>query len=200
MVAREKTQQVREKIVKAADQLFYRKGYNLTSFSDIALASKIPRGNLNYYFKTKDETLIAVIRHRVVNMQNMLRDWEKEYKTPLQLLKRYAQIVSNVKDEVIHYGCPMGTLNAELAKAQQELQAITKEQFEVFEQWIKKQFQAMGCRNKATELTIHLMVWTQGISTMAYIHKDTRLIQREVKAIISWLDSLAKDTTRASLS
>jgi len=190
MVAREKTEQVRQQIVKAADQLFYQQGYNLTSFSDIAEASNVPRGNLNYYFKTKDEVLVAVIKDRVEQMQKMLQSWESEYKTPLQRLQRYAQIVINVKKEVIHYGCPIGTLNAELGKVQPELQIITKQQFEVFERWIKKQFQAMGCSKNATELTMHLMVRTQGVAAMAYIHKDARLIKREVKLIFSWLESL----------
>ncbi|VAW65279.1 hypothetical protein MNBD_GAMMA11-337 [hydrothermal vent metagenome] len=190
MVTREKTGQVREQIIKAADQLFYQKGYNLTSFSDIAAASDVPRGNLNYYFKTKNEALIAVIKYRVAEMQKMLHGWENEHKTPLERLKRYAQIVFNVKDEVALYGCPMGTLNLELGKVQHELQAITKEQFVVFEKWIKKQFQMMDCRENASELTMRLIVWTQGISTMAYIHQDTRLIKREVKSVISWLESL----------
>jgi len=191
MGTREKTEQIREKIVAATDQLFYRKGYNQTSFSDIAAASNVPRGNLNYYFKTKNEALVAVIEYRVAGMKQMLQNWDSEIKPPLDRLKRYAQIVSHVKNEVIHYGCPMGTLNSELGKVQQELQAITKEQFVVFEQWIKKQFRAIGCSESAAELTMHLMVWTQGIATMAYIHQDSRLIQREVKLIINWLDSLA---------
>lgn len=194
MVSREKTEQVKQQVVEAADQLFYQKGYNLTSFSDIAVASKVPRGNLNYYFSTKSEVLVAVIRYRVNEMQQMLNNWESEYRSPLERLQRYAQIVSNVKKEVIHYGCPMGTLNSELGKAQHELQVITKEQFEVFEQWIKKQFQLMGCSKNAAELTMHLMVWTQGVATMAYIHHDTRLIQREAKSIASWLGSLASQT------
>ena len=192
MVAREKTELVRQQIVKAADQLFYQKGYNLTSFSDIATASKVPRGNLNYYFKTKNEVLIAVIQYRVDETQQMLQNWENEYQTPMERLQRYAQIASNMRNEVIHYGCPMGTLNMELGKVQQALQAIAIEQFEVFEQWIKKQFQAMGCSKNAAELTMHLMVRTQGIATMAYIHQDTRLIQREVKSIISWLELQSK--------
>lgn len=194
MVSREKTEQVKQQVIEAADQLFYQKGYNLTSFSDIAAASKIPRGNLNYHFNTKNEVLVAVIRYRVTRMQQMLSNWEKEYKTPLERLQRYAQIVSNVQKEVILYGCPMGTLNSELGKTQHELQAVTKEQFEVFEQWIKKQFQSMGCSKNAAELTMHLMVWTQGVATMAYIHQDTRLIQREAKSIACWLGSLTNKT------
>jgi AcrR family transcriptional regulator len=192
MVARKTTEKVRQKIIKAADHAFYQKGYNLTSFSDIATESNVPRGNLNYYFKTKNEVLVAVIQYRITEMQEMLLSWENEYKTPLLRLQRYAQIVSNVKNEVIHYGCPMGTLNSELGKAQLELQEIAKEQFLVFEQWIRKQFQEMNCSENATELTMRLMVWTQGVATMAYIHHDSRLIQREVKSIISWLESLTK--------
>ncbi len=191
MVTREKSEHVRQQIIKAADQLFYQKGYNLCSFTDIATVSKIPRGNLNYHFKTKDEVLVAVIHHRVDETQQMLESWEKEFKTPLERLQRYAQIPTKVKDEVIHYGCPMGTLNMELGKGQQALQNITKAQFEVFERWIKEQFQTMGCSKNASALTMHLLVWTQGIAAMAYIHQDTRLIQREVKSINNWLASLS---------
>ncbi len=88
----------------------------------------------------------------------MLQNWDSEIKLPLDRLKLYAQIVSHVKNEVIHYGCPMGILNSELGKVQHELQAITKQPFVVFEQWIKKQFRASGCRENAAELTMHLMV------------------------------------------
>jgi len=190
MVSREKTEQVKLQIIEAADQLFYQKGYNLTSFSDIATASNVPRGNLNYHFSTKSEVLTAVIQYRITEMQKMLRRWEREFKTPLERLQRYAKIVSNVEKEVVDYGCPMGTLNSELGKVQPDLKAVTKEQFVVFEKWIKKQFQLMGCSKNAANLTTHLMVWTQGVASMAYIHRDTRLIKREAKAIATWLASL----------
>ena len=128
MIAREKTEQLKQQIIKAANQLFYQQGYNLTSFSDIAAVSKIPRGNLNYFFKTNDEVLAAVIQYRVNEIKVMLKGWEKEFKTPVERLQRYAKIIPNVKNEVISYGCPMGTLNSELGKVQRDLQIITKEQ------------------------------------------------------------------------
>ena len=191
MASREKTSQVKQQVVEAADRLFYQKGYNLTSFSDIAESSNIPRGNLNYHFSTKEDVLKAVIQFRVNEMKNMLNEWEKKYQSPLKCLQRYAQIALKVKNEVIQFGCPMGTLNSELGKGQHELQAITKEQFDVFEQWLKKQFQLMGHSKNASELVMHLMVRTQGIATMSYIHGDTRLIKREVQLILSWLESLS---------
>ena len=36
MVSREKGQRVRQRIIEAANRLFYERGYNRTSFSDIA--------------------------------------------------------------------------------------------------------------------------------------------------------------------
>jgi len=193
MIAREKTEQLKQQVIKAADQLFYKKGYNLTSFSDIAAISKIPRGNLNYYFKTKDEVLFAVIEYRVNEMKLMLQGWEKEFKTPIERLQRYVKIIPNVKNEVINYGCPMGSLNSELGKVQRDLQIISKKQFSIFESWIKKQFQEMGWGKKSDELTMHLMVLTQGLATMVYIHQDTRLIKKELKLTTSWLVSLSNE-------
>ena len=190
MASREKTEQIRQEIVRSADQLFYQKGYNLTSFSDIASASNIPRGNLNYHFKTKDQVLAAVIDNRVKVMKAMLKRWDVEYDTALQRLKRYALIAVNEKSDVVLYGCPMGTLNLELGKVQPGLRDITREQFVVFERWIKKQFKAMETDADPAELAMRLMVWTQGIATMAYVHQDARMIKREVDAINTWLDSL----------
>ncbi len=57
----------RDRIVQAADQLFYRQGFEHTSFSDIADDVQISRGNFYYHFKTKDEILDAVINVRLVD-------------------------------------------------------------------------------------------------------------------------------------
>jgi TetR/AcrR family transcriptional repressor of nem operon len=68
----------RDQIVEAADQLFYRLGFDHTSFADIAEAMQISRGNFYYRFKTKDEILDAAISLRLVNTQKMLDQSERE--------------------------------------------------------------------------------------------------------------------------
>src|SRR5687768_3040865 len=55
----------RQHIIESADQLFYRLGFEHTSFATIADAVQISRGNFYHHFKSKDEILSAVIRHRV---------------------------------------------------------------------------------------------------------------------------------------
>lgn len=48
---------VRSKIVSAAWQLFYEKGYNKTTVDDIIALSGTSKGSFYYYFNTKDELL-----------------------------------------------------------------------------------------------------------------------------------------------
>lgn len=190
MASREKTAQIRQQIVEATDELLYRKGFNLMSFSDIAEASDTPRGNLYYYFKTKDEVLAAVIERRVQQMSQMLDDWDDSIPTPLDRLKRFAHIVVTEQERVQRYGCPMGSLNTELGKSQQPLQALAKRQFDVFKTWLTRQFQALDKGDDSEELAMHLLVRSQGIAVMSQVYGDAALIDREVAGINEWLESL----------
>ena len=193
MARREKTTQIREQIVKRTDDLLYKKGFNLMSFTDIAEVADVPRGNIYYYFKTKDEVLKAVIEYRIEGMKQMLTEWETNYPTPLQRLKRYAQIPLNEKQRVIEYGCPMGTLNSELGKSQASLQHLAKQQMDIFNNWLTKQFTLLiadqGSNQSAAELAEHLLILTQGMSVVSHIYKDESILLREVQNIEKWLDS-----------
>ncbi|MCW8930541.1 MAG: TetR/AcrR family transcriptional regulator [Gammaproteobacteria bacterium] len=190
MRAREKTEQIKLVIVKATDELLYHKSYNLMSFSDIAEASDIPRGNLNYHFKTKDDILLAVVAYRVQQMNKMLSDWDASINSPLERLLRFAQIPLNEKNNVVQHGCPIGTLNQELGKVQPELKAISKQQFDVFKQWLIKQFSDFVPGQDAQKLAVHMLVRSQGLSAVAFIEEDKKIIETEVKAIEQWLKSL----------
>jgi AcrR family transcriptional regulator len=59
-----KSERTRQRIIDAANRLFYHQGYHNTSFTDVVDATNIPRGNIYYYFKTKYDFLIGAIRHR----------------------------------------------------------------------------------------------------------------------------------------
>ena len=100
----------REQIVEAADELFYRRGYEHTSFSDIADVVRISRGNFYYHFKTKDEILDAVIDLRLANTQKMLDQWEAEGKRPADRIRSFIHILIANRAKIMRHGCPVGTL------------------------------------------------------------------------------------------
>ena len=190
MTTHEKTRQVRQRIVQACDDLLYHKGYNPMSFSDIAKASGIPRGNLNYHFKTKRQVLEAVIEYRLQRTRAMLDDWEQSLPTPLERLKRFARIPLNERENVSRFGCPMGSLNTELGKQQAELQAVARMQFDLFREWLTRQFRALLPHRDADALSLHLLARTQGVAVMAHVYADRSLPRREVDGLCAWLESL----------
>ena len=190
MASRQQGEEIRQQIVAAANNLFYRQGYNHTSFSEIAGAANVPRGNFYYYFKSKDEILGAVIATRIANIRVMLDQWTEQHPDPKKRLKRFADILLNEQDNITRFGCPMGTLNAELGKTQGDLQAKAAEMFDLFIDWLKPQFQALGYGNRSRHLAQHLMAMGQGVSLIASVYSDTKFLQREVALIKDWIDSL----------
>ena len=186
-----KSERTRQRVVEAANRLFYHKGYNQTSFSDVVDAAGVPRGNIYYYFKTKDEILEAAIRYRVERISQMLEAWTGTYRTPIERLHRFIAILTNSADSIMRYGFPMGTLNTELGKDQAVLQEQAENLFKLFENWLSDQFSELGYAGRARELALRLMAHGQGISVMAHVHSDPAFLRREKEHLENWLNRLA---------
>jgi len=187
-----KSERTRQRIVEAANRLFYHQGYNQTSFSDVVQAANVPRGNIYYYFKTKDEILEAAINYRTGRISQMLEHWNGSYRTPIERLQRFIDILSDSADAIMRYGCPMGTLNTELGKRQGDLQQHAENLFKVFESWLSDQFAELGYAGRAQELALRLMSYGQGISVMAHVHNDPGFLRREKERLSRWVDQLAE--------
>lgn len=183
----------REEIVGAADQLFYRQGFEHTSFSNIAEAVKISRGNFYYHFRSKDEILDAVIDARLANTWKMLKQWEAEEKHPADRVRRFIQMLTANRAEIMHYGCPVGTLCTELAKLDHASQAEAGRLFTLFRTWLRKQFTQLGLKADADKLAMHLLARSQGVATLANAFQDEQFIDLEVRQMYDWLRSRVEE-------
>lgn len=182
----------RQRIVDAADQLFYARGYNQTSFSDISDQTGIPRGNFYYYFKTKEEILSAVVDARVAMAKLALDKLNKESSDPRQRLLSFANMPIENVDNIIRYGCPIGTLSSELIKEQeQEIpKSRTTAVFDVFLDWCMQQFSVLGFEQHRRFYAMDLLARLQGISVMANVYGDTEFIQRASKDLQDWITKI----------
>jgi len=183
----------RNHIVEAADQLFYRQGYEHTSFSDIADVVQISRGNFYYHFKSKDEILDAVINVRLANTRKMLEWWEIEGKQPADRIWSFIHILIVNRAKIKRYGCPVGTLCTELAKLNHAAQPEANKLFTLFRTWLRRQFTLLGRKEDADELAMHLLARSQGIATLASAFHDEKFIQQEVKQLCDWLRSYTEN-------
>jgi AcrR family transcriptional regulator len=179
----------RDHIVEAADRLFYRQGYEHTSFSDIADVVRISRGNFYYHFKTKDEILDAVIAVRLADTRKMLERWEEEGKDPADRIRSFINILIANRVDIKRYGCPVGTLCAELAKLDHASQAEANKLFTLFRTWLRRQFVLLGRKEDADALAMHLLARSQGVATLANAFHDEKFIRQEVEQMHGWLRS-----------
>lgn len=179
----------RERIIEAANRLIYIKGYNQTSFADVANEVGITKGNLHYHFKSKDELLEAIIASRMAMISQNLAEWDRQYPDAKDRLKRFTQMMLNDGQDVVRYGCPMGSLNVELGKCQVPLRDSSREMFDLFQDWLTKIFKQMGRKDNRI-LSKHLLAMAQGAALMSYVYADAKILKDECKAINEWIDGL----------
>lgn len=181
----------KEQIIEAADQLFYRQGYEHTSFTDIASAVNISRGNFYYHFRTKDEILESVIGLRQENTHRMLAQWEAESESPRERIRSYINILITNWSKIRLHGCPVGTLCAELTKLEHSAQPEARAVFAIFRNWLGEQFRQLGCGKESDALAMHVLAWSQGVALLANSFRDEKFMRQQVAQISAWLDALA---------
>ena len=192
----------RRQIAEAADRLFYERGFEATSFTDIAAEVGLSRGNFYYHFKTKDDILGAVIALRLANTQAMLEAWEDDADTPTERVRRFIHILITNQAKIMAHGCPLGTLCNELAKLDHVAKGDAAKAIALLRHWLAHQFAALGREADADALALHVLMRSQGIATLATAFHDEDFIRREVEDLDTWLNAQcsAKSSVPQSVS
>lgn len=178
----------RRQIIEAADRLFYERGFEATSFADIATAVGLSRGNFYYHFKTKDEILRAVIALRTANTQAMLDAWQGAT-APAERIRSFIHILVMNRAKIMAHGCPVGTLCNELAKLDHAAKDDATKLFTLFRDWLARQFTALDREADADALALHILMRSQGVAALATAFRDEDFIRREVEDMDAWLNA-----------
>lgn len=178
----------RNEIIDVANRLFYERGYESTSFADIANELGISRGNFYYHFKTKDEILEAVIISRILATNSLLETWETTGAGPVERIRAFINILIMNRASIMSYGCPVGTLCTELAKLNHPYQDKANELFTLFRVWLRRQFEQLGFRENADVFAMHILARSQGVAVLANAFQDERFIRDEARQAEEWLD------------
>lgn len=106
----------RERIIMAAMQLFWEKGYASTSIADILKAADANSGSLYHFFPGKQDVLLAVLDAYLAGIDEMLlKPLWAGVPDPIDrvfaLLGGYRRLLTTTDCQ---YGCPIGYLALEL--------------------------------------------------------------------------------------
>ena len=122
----------RDKIVQAAMELFWLKGYNSTSIADLLSRTQLNSGSLYHVFPSKQDVLIGVLEAYRDGIDEMLLEpaWgavEDPIEKIFALLNAYRTMM--VESDCT-YGCPIGSLALELHEPDPQVRALLAENFE----------------------------------------------------------------------
>jgi TetR/AcrR family transcriptional repressor of nem operon len=178
----------RERLATAAAQVLHEQGVEKTTLADIARAADVPVGNVYYYFKTKGQLVEAAIDTHARGLGATL-DALDALPTPQERLKGLIRGWVGRRDLAARYGCPTGTLAAELDKRDDGLDRAVAGVMRRLLDWIEAEFAAMG-RADARELAVALLAAYQGISLLTNAFRDPELMAGEGRRLERWIDSL----------
>lgn len=122
----------RDRIIEAAMDLFWAKGYNSTSVADLLSRTQLNSGSLYHAFPGKQDILVAVLEAYRDGMQAMLIDpaWagvEEPIERIFALLGSYRRAIVETD---CAYGCPIGSLALELHEADPVVRGLLAANFD----------------------------------------------------------------------
>lgn len=108
----------REKLVEAAQRLFLMKGYEATTIAEVLRDAGVNAGSLYYFFKTKEELLLAVLDWYVAGLHPMVID--PVFTQVAEPLHRVFAILCGYRLMLVmtecKQGCPIGNLAIEMSE------------------------------------------------------------------------------------
>ncbi|GLY91134.1 TetR family transcriptional regulator [Actinoallomurus iriomotensis] len=178
----------RERLAGAAARVLHEQGVERTTLADIAQAADVPVGNVYYYFKTKDQLVEAAIDTQADHLRKTITALDP-LPSPEERLKALVRGWVDGRDVAARFGCPTGSLAAELDKRADGLDRTVAAVMRRLIDWIEAQFTAMG-RDDARELAVALFAAYQGISLLTNTFRDPELMATEGRRLERWIDSL----------
>lgn len=126
----------KDKIVRAATELFRRYGFAATGLSDIIEKSRAPKGSLYYYFPDgKDGIAVAAVRYAGDRVRQTLQELAASTDSPANLVRSYGKLVAGwMAESEFRDGSPITTVLLERAPENVE---ITRVGSDVFLSWIE---------------------------------------------------------------
>ena len=179
----------RTRLLRAAEKVTYRRGFESAALADIAKAAAVPLGNVYYYFQTKDQIAEAILELRARRFQKLLERLDQAG-SPQQRLCAFADIKIKNRQTLAQGGCPVGTLCSELRKRGGPVADRARVLFAQCLAWMEAQFRALGKGAESRELALHLLSATQGVSVLAHTFSDPGMIEREATRLKAWIRTL----------
>jgi len=180
----------RERLVAAAVQLLHEHGVERTTLADIAQAADVPPGNVYYYFKTKDDIIVAVIEAHTQQVSITLASIDARHRTPKARLKAFLREFAGQSETVAQHGCPLGSLSSELDKRVDAADLPVADLMQTLTAWAERQFRDAGYGRDARNLALDLVAAYEGHALLANTMHNPDILTTAARRLDRWIDTL----------
>jgi AcrR family transcriptional regulator len=177
----------RERLADAALDLAYRRGFERASIADIAQHAGVASGSVYYYFKTKDDVGQAVVDRLSERYLSAMDTW-RDLPTPEDRLVAFLGLYLDDVDTVRAFGCPLGSVCAELGKHSHALGAAAGQVFSALIDWAAGEFRELGFADAAAHArAMHLIAVIQGAASLSNALDSPEPLEREAAHLERWI-------------
>jgi TetR/AcrR family transcriptional regulator, transcriptional repressor for nem operon len=186
----------RQRIIHAAMELFWLKGYASTSIADILSRSQVNSGSLYYFFPGKQDVLIAVLEAYREGIGPMLLEpaWggvDDPIEKVFALLAQYRRLIVETECE---YGCPIGSLALELHEPDPAVRELLAANFTGWVDAVEGCFRQVADRfepgtdlRALAELTLNVM---EGGVMQARTYRDVTYFDRAIAQLRKMVEAM----------
>ncbi len=173
----------RERIIRAASQLFYSEGIGGVSVDAVAERAKVTKRTLYYHFASKDDLVAAYLEGRDQPNLELMAGWFRE--AAGELPDKVAAVFTHLSLAARHpkwKGCAFLRTVAELASMPgHPAVKIGARHKQYFESWLTQQFE--GARvSRPAELARHVVLLLDGAFAASLTHRDAAYIDAAGRA------------------
>lgn len=193
------TDSTRERLIKAAQELFLVQGYHATGIAQILKRAEVNSGSLYYYFPTKEDLLIAVLEWYYANIEPALLDYVWQgVSDPVEkvfvLVDGYRQMLL-IKE--FNQGCPIGNLALELSNSHPRARDLCTANFRQWTEKVRECLDEAGGRLPddldREALALHVLTVMEGAVMLARSYRSLEPFDAAVHQLRDYFERLLAD-------
>jgi len=194
----------RDKIIFAAMELFWLKGFNSTSIADLLSRTQLNSGSLYHVFPSKQDVLIGVLEAYRDGIEEMLL--EPAWGGVADPIDKIFALLNGYRTMIVEsdctYGCPIGSLALELHEPDPLVRALLAQNFENWTAAIEKCLDAAERRvppgTDKRALAQFVLTAMEGGVMQARTHRDVAYFDRAVGQLRAHFDLLEQAAKAAA--
>lgn len=196
----------RHRILMTAMELFWEKGYNSTSVSDILSRSQIHSGSLYHFFPGKQDVLVGVLEfYRDGIEDNLLAPAWEGVEDPIE---RIFALLGGYRIQLVltdcTYGCPIGNLALEIHEPDPKVRELLAANFSNWAEAIEGCLEDAGERLPADTdckaLSEFVLTVMEGALMQARTYRDLGHFDRNVAVLRGHFELLERTAKAARIN